>query len=106
MIHPVYVDGPLKGRDFPVSDTTTCVQTVDPDLAGPRHYWIDNIVTYRLYRFGFSSGGTMVMFWLGSCDGEPSAEVLADMLLNDAAKAACDPPRQSRTYFRVRRHST
>ena len=93
-IHPVYVDGPLKGQDFPVSEPWMRVQAVDPDvmLDGSRNDPVDMnraIVTYTLQKFGFRSGGKNVMLWLGvSGPDEPDAEVLADLLLSDAAKAA------------------
>jgi hypothetical protein len=95
-IHPVYVDGPLKGQDFPVSEPWQRVQTVDPEVMWDGSHNpgdpidIDRaIVTYTLRRFGFHSGGEQVMIWLGvSGPGEPDADVLADLLLSDAAKAA------------------
>lgn len=93
-IHPVYVDGPLKGQDFPVSEPWMKVQAVDPDVMfdGSRNPEdpIDRaIVTYTLNKFGFRSGGKSVMLWLATSEpGEPDADVLCDLLLSDAAKAA------------------
>jgi hypothetical protein len=96
-IHPVYVDGPLKGQDFPVSQSWQRVQAVDPEVlsCGNPDDRIDMdqaIVTYDLRTFGFHSAGKGVSLWIGcSQAGEPDAEVLADLLLSDAAKAArCD----------------
>lgn len=86
LIHPVYVDGPLKGQDFAVPGSSRSVQAVDPDG------WPDDparIVTYHLRQFGFASGGGTVLLWIGSsAPGDPDAGVLADLLLSDAAKAA------------------
>ena len=95
-IQPVYVDGPLKGQDFPVDEPWMRVQAVDPDVmlnpaADPSSPLDPSraIVTYTLQKFGFRSGDKNVMLWLGvSGPGEPDAEVLADLLLSDAAKAA------------------
>jgi hypothetical protein len=95
-IHPVYVDGPLKGQDFPVSDSWQRVQTVDLDVmldyAADPSSPIDPsraIVTYTLRKFAFHSGGNVAALWLACSEpGEPDAEVLADLLLSDAAKAA------------------
>jgi len=96
-IHPVYVDGPLKGQDFPVTEPCRQVQALDPEVMhiGDPDAEITGIgmpsaiVTYTLQKFGFRSGDGTVMLWLGvSGPGEPDAEVLADLLLSDAAKAA------------------
>lgn len=85
-IHPVYVDGPLKGQDFAVPSSSRTVQAIDPDG------WPDSparVVTYHLSQFAFRSRGGTVALWVGcSVPGEPDAEVLADLLLSDAAKAA------------------
>jgi hypothetical protein len=94
-IHPVYVDGPLKGQDFPVPAASRHVQAVDPEDYRPALAGGDGLlhpVTYALQRFGFHSGGSTVMLWLGCSEpGEPDVAVLADLLLSDAAKAArCD----------------
>lgn len=80
-IHPVYVDGPLKGQDFPVAaDAWLKVNYIDNE-ADP-----DEIVAYTLRRFILGDG---VALWLGVSEpGEPDVEVLADLLLSDAAKAA------------------
>jgi len=85
-IHPVYVDGPLKGRDYPLpGDMFHRVRYADDGTGeGAR---TDTV--YTLQKFGFRSGNGAVVLWLGVSEpGEPDAEVLADLLLSDAAKAA------------------
>lgn len=94
-IHPVYVDGPLKGQDFAVPASSRHVQAIDPEDYRPALAGGDGLlhpVTYHLRKYGFHSGNSAVMLWLGcSKPGEPPADVLADLLLSDAAKAArCD----------------
>lgn len=76
--HPIYIDGPLEGQDFPADPGVMCVQAIDygkPDvhsilsgsLAG-------EVVTYELRQFGFHCGGKAVSFWVGSCSpGAPDA---------------------------------
>lgn len=74
--HPIYVDGPLEGQDFPADSLR--VQAVDygePDvhsiLSGSL---VGDVVTYELRQFGFHCGGKAVSFWVGSCEpGEPDA---------------------------------
>jgi hypothetical protein len=93
-IHPLYVDGPLKGQDFAVPGGSRHVQAVDYG-GEPWNYDVSltgQVVTYHLRQFAFRSGGGTVMLWVGcSQPGEPDADVLADLLLSDAAKAArCD----------------
>lgn len=86
-VHPVYVDGPLKGKDFPVTAGTRYVQAIDPDAPWDGDL-DDRIATYYLRKFVFCSGGTSAGIWMGVSSGEPPAEVLAELLLSDAAKAA------------------
>lgn len=88
MIHPVYVDGPLKGKDCPVDrNGPLSVGAVDPDVDVTGELQ-SNIVYYQIKKFGFTSGGRYVYLFIGYCGPEPNAEVLADMILNDAAKKA------------------
>jgi hypothetical protein len=92
-IRPVYVDGPLKGQDFPVraASISSGVNASDygqDTLAGVGRAGSLPVVHYTLHRFGFRSGGSAVLLWIGWSAGEPAAEVLADLLLSDAAKAA------------------
>ena len=87
-IHPVYVDGPLKGKDFPVAYDFLGVTAIDPDEPLDSN-GLPNVTTYTLRKFGLRSGDGIVMLWLATAGlGEPDAEVLADLLLSDAAKAA------------------
>lgn len=92
MIHPVYADGPLRGKDFPVPGYCRSVQAIDTshplDLENPQGVFCPE-VTYHLRQFGFHSGGSSVVLWIAcSAPGEPEAGNLADLLLSDAAKAA------------------
>ena len=76
-IHPIYVDGPFEGQDFPTAPGCP-VQAIDYSdvdassiLAGTA---TAPIVTYELRQFAFHSGGKAVSFWIGSCSpGEPDA---------------------------------
>lgn len=74
-IHPIYVDGPFQGEDFPADANSRYVQAIDygaPDVFSPS--LTANIVTYQLRQFAFHSGGKAVSFWIGSCSpGEPDA---------------------------------
>jgi hypothetical protein len=86
LIHPVYVDGPMKGRDYPLTGIEGVVYAADAAAPG-------STTTYTLRRFGFQFGflspDGIVKLWVASSQpGEPDAEVLADLLLSDAAKAA------------------
>jgi len=74
-IHPIYVDGPLEGQDFPADHYSPYVQAID---YGPPDGWslslTASIVTYQLRQFAFHTGGKAVSFWVGSCSpGEPDA---------------------------------
>jgi hypothetical protein len=82
LIHPVYVDGPMKGRDYPLTGIEGVVYATDAAAPG-------SLVTYHLRRFGFRPGAEAVTLWIASTSlDEPDAGVLADLLLSDAAKAA------------------
>ena len=88
--HPVYVDGPLKGQDFPVENTWQSVQACE---SGSDPYFMAEseikLVVYTLRRFCFSSNGKAVLLLIGvSGPGEPDVGVLAEMLLSEAAKKA------------------
>lgn len=74
--HPVYVDGPLEGRDFPAD--SMFVQAIDYDSYGGTVWSMTaDVVTYQLRQFGFHAGGKAVSFWIGSCaPGEPDAETV------------------------------
>jgi hypothetical protein len=71
--HPIYVDGPLEGHDFPAD--SLYVQAIDYDAPGSTVWAMTaDIVTYQLRQFGFHCGGKAVSFWIGSCSpGEPDA---------------------------------
>ena len=87
-IHPVYVDGPMKGQDFAVDEPFIGVSAIDPEDPVDEHGH-SKVVTYTLRKFGFLSGGGAFALWIATSEpGEPDAEVLADLLLSDAAKAA------------------
>jgi hypothetical protein len=69
--HPIYVDGPLEGQDFPADPGVPAVQAIDygtPDahsiLSGSM---TGDVVTYELHQFGFHCGGKAVSFWVGWC---------------------------------------
>ncbi len=74
LIHPIYVDGPLEGQDFPAAPGVP-VRAI--------HYGTPNgfslsltadIATYQMRRFAFHSGGKAVSFWVGWCSPvEPDA---------------------------------
>lgn len=94
MIHPVYVDGPLKGTDFPVESSCRTVDAVVPlsvsidALTDPVWDTTMPVVTYRLRRWGLrGDAGDVFVIWVG-CVGEPTAAEVAEAILNDAAKAA------------------
>lgn len=73
-IHPIYVDGPLEGQDFPTAPGFP-VQAID--YGTPVDFSLSlegTIVTYQLHQFAFHSGGKAVSFWVGSCSpGKPDA---------------------------------
>lgn len=76
--HPIYVDGPLEGQDFPVAPGTLHVQAIDygpaRDLPPYDVALTGDYVTYELHQFAFHSGGRAVSLWLGSCaPGKPDA---------------------------------
>lgn len=73
--HPIYIDGPLEGQDFPVLPGLSHVQAIDYGKPGE---WSSTLtadyVTYELRQFGFKSGGKAVSFWIASRSlGEPDA---------------------------------
>jgi hypothetical protein len=96
-IHPVYVDGPLKGQDFPVGVAcryvNAAVSPLSPVVAtrfaqeqdrGPTM----EMVTYEVRRFALrGDDGDTFSIWV-ACLAEPTAAELAEAILNDAAKAA------------------
>lgn len=79
--HPIYVDGPLEGQDFPAAPGSLHVQAIDYGSGRdfPQHdvALTASYVTYELHQFAFHSGGTAVSFWVGSCaPGKPDAMTL------------------------------
>lgn len=81
-IRPVYVDGPLEGREF--DSDSAFVQAIDTvayeDSAGSP-FLHGNTVTYQFRQFAFHMGGKAVRWWIGWCSpGEPDAEAVAKAL--------------------------
>jgi hypothetical protein len=96
LIHPVYVDGPLKGSDFPVQPDCRTVDAVVPLPVSVAALWHETpawdttmpVVTYHIRRFALrGDDGDTFMIWV-ACLAEPTSAELAEAILNDAAKAA------------------
>ena len=100
---PVCVGGPLHGKSFTVTDSLAfqCIDVeaqaretsemlsswrpMNPLGADP----FVHLVTYRLSRFQITGKDSGVVIWLATVNGrEEPAELVADAILNDAAKAA------------------
>lgn len=93
-IHPVYVDGPLAGQDFPMPATCAAVYALDYGPAGPPPFADPRFdvpevanVTYSLRRYAIF-GRIVCIGTLKDWPDEPSADDLAEYLLSDAAKKA------------------
>jgi hypothetical protein len=99
-IHPIYVDGPLEGQDFPADRDSPTVQALD---YGGRPWGLTlhaDVVTYQLRQFAFHSGGKGVSFWIGSCaPGEPAVTIFRALCkpeLLDRAEVLDMPARAAR----------
>ena len=85
-MHPVYVDGPLRGQDFAVDGRSVSVQAIDYDENTLTVSVVvsSRMVNYRLRQYGIFGR----IIWVGSLADEPRLEDLADLLLSPAAKTA------------------
>jgi hypothetical protein len=76
-MRPVYIDGPLEGREFDTNDAFVRYPDVDSPLLSKE------MVTYQFQQFGFHKDGKKgVLVWIGWCSpGKPETEVVAKALL-------------------------
>jgi hypothetical protein len=73
-ISPVYLDGPLQGREHPINRGASGFETIDPNT--------NKTHIYRFQKFGWPSGGTAIFIWLAWCSPyEPTAMAIAKALM-------------------------
>lgn len=78
-VRPVYIDGPLAGREFAVPEPLPVVYAFAPDDISAVE--TEDVRAYRLREFTFHMGGSAVRVWIGWCSpGDPSAEAVAEAL--------------------------
>jgi hypothetical protein len=76
-MRPVYIDGPLEGREFDTDDAFVRY----PDVDGPG--LSKEMITYQFQQLGFHMDGKKgVLVWIGWCSpGKPDTEAVARALL-------------------------
>ena len=86
LIHPVYLDGPLEGKDYPVEHTMYEVKAYANDFEIP-----EPIATYRIVQMGFHYDGVPCVIWLASVHGVTTQAVVKHVLSDYARKAMAIP---------------
>lgn len=86
MKHPIYVDGPLKGKDVPVEDGCARICAAAPvPVANPRlrydNGWIPDIVTYHIFLAAVHVDGESVTVWIGTCSGAYPRDQIDEMVV-------------------------
>lgn len=83
-VSPVYIDGPLRGREFTTPDPFPVIYAADDEASLIRA----DTVCYQMRKFGFHCGGKAVLIWIAWCGpAEPDAEQIARAMFTPEAAA-------------------
>lgn len=81
---PVFIDGPLEGKDLPVTSTSQGVEAIPDHEPGSKR---PEPVHYRLAKWGFRDGENTFVILIAH--SQPvSVEKVAEHLLSDYARRA------------------